>query len=163
MVDPVMGDNGQLYIPEARAQAIKQTLLPLADIISPNIWELSYLTQRAAKTTAQVRKASSQLPCDALITSVRHQGKIGAMLLSSTQACAVYHDEFSAVPHGGGDALAATFIAHSLAGISPAQALAQSTASIFEILATSAPNGELALIKGQDALLHASPLTLETL
>ena len=163
LVDPVMGDNGQLYIPEARAQAIKQTLLPLADIVSPNIWELSYLTQQDTKTTAQVRNAASQLPCDALITSVRHKDKIGAMLLSSALACAVYHDEFGSVPHGGGDALAATFIAHILSGQSPAQALAQSTASIFEILATSAPNGELALIKGQDALITASPLTLETL
>ena len=168
LVDPVMGDmgagdRGQLYIPEKRAQAIKQTLVPLADIISPNIWELSYLTQQETKTIDKVRKAARALPCDALVTSVMHKDKIGALLASKKQACAVYHDKFDTVPHGGGDALAATFIAHILSGKSQTEALAQSTASIFEILAITAASGELALIKGQEALINARPLTLETL
>jgi len=168
LVEPVMGDmgaggRGQLYIPEKRAQAIKQTLVPLAGIISPNIWELSYLAEQETKTIDQIRKAARALPCDALVTSVMYKDKIGALLASDMQACAVYHDKFDAVPNGGGDALAATFMAHILNGKSQAEALAQSTASIFEILALTTANGELALIKGQEALINSRPLTLETL
>ncbi len=163
LVDPVMGDNGKLYIPENRAKAIQQSLLPRADILTPNIWELSYLTHQEAQTLEQVRHAASQLPCDSLVTSVRHNQKIGAMLSSGDKTHAVFHDKFETVPHGGGDALAATFLAHLLRGQSAAEALAQSTASIFEILSTPTANGELALIKAQQALISAPPLTLETL
>ena len=46
-VDPVMGDHGQLYIPEARAAAIIDRLIPQADFITPNMWELGYIKARS--------------------------------------------------------------------------------------------------------------------
>jgi pyridoxine kinase len=37
--DPVMGDNGKMYVPEELLEIYKNTILPLADIITPNQFE----------------------------------------------------------------------------------------------------------------------------
>ncbi|XP_017890265.1 pyridoxal kinase-like, partial [Ceratina calcarata] len=38
--DPVMGDNGKLYVPEALKEIYKKDIVPLADIVLPNQFEL---------------------------------------------------------------------------------------------------------------------------
>ncbi len=43
ILDPVLGDRGRLYLPEDVARAMVATLLPRADIITPNSFELGYL------------------------------------------------------------------------------------------------------------------------
>ena len=40
LVDPVIGDHGALYVAEDVAEAIRDHLLPLATIITPNLFEL---------------------------------------------------------------------------------------------------------------------------
>ena len=40
LIDPVLGDHGKLYVGEAVAQAIRDKLLPLATIVTPNAFEL---------------------------------------------------------------------------------------------------------------------------
>ena len=44
LCDPVIGDVNGLYVPEATAIAIRDQLLPLADVTTPNRFELSWLT-----------------------------------------------------------------------------------------------------------------------
>ncbi len=45
IVDPTIGDSGKgLYVPDAVAQAIAEHLVPRADILAPNAWELAHLT-----------------------------------------------------------------------------------------------------------------------
>uniref|UniRef100_A0A915PRD8 pyridoxal kinase n=1 Tax=Setaria digitata TaxID=48799 RepID=A0A915PRD8_9BILA len=39
--DPVLGDNGRYYVPEEMMPVYRDILVPLADLISPNIFELS--------------------------------------------------------------------------------------------------------------------------
>jgi pyridoxine kinase len=46
LVDPVLGDNARLYVPEDIAIAIRDLLLPLASIATPNAFELAWLTSR---------------------------------------------------------------------------------------------------------------------
>lgn len=41
--DPVMGDNGKLYVPEALNEIYKKEILPLADVLTPNEFELEYV------------------------------------------------------------------------------------------------------------------------
>ncbi len=47
LVDPVMGDDGRLYVPESIAVAIRDHLLPLASILTPNCFELGWLAGSA--------------------------------------------------------------------------------------------------------------------
>lgn len=45
--DPVLGDTPKgLYVPHAVADAIRDRLAPLADILTPNLFELAWLTNR---------------------------------------------------------------------------------------------------------------------
>ena len=44
MVDPILGDAGRLYVAEETAEAIRDELLPLASIATPNLFELQWLT-----------------------------------------------------------------------------------------------------------------------
>src|SRR5215469_1050322 len=43
-LDPVFGDNGRAYAKPGVAEAMARHLLPLADIVTPNAFELSSLT-----------------------------------------------------------------------------------------------------------------------
>ncbi|CAH1369576.1 hypothetical protein MTP99_010999 [Tenebrio molitor] len=42
--DPVMGDNGKMYVPDDLLPVYKNLVLPLADIITPNQFEVELLT-----------------------------------------------------------------------------------------------------------------------
>jgi len=165
LVDPVMGDNGKLYVPENRAQALISKLLPLADITTPNAWELSFITGKTAANLKDIVDAAIGLNTACLVTSVPHNETIGAVFVDGPARYFVHHEEFSSVPHGGGDSLAATFLAHLLSGELRRDALAKSVASIFAILSAAIDTdvGELPLIREQDALIIAKPLPIEIL
>lgn len=162
LVDPVMGDEGALYIPEDRAMMIKSQLVPLANILTPNAWELSYLTGKESETAPAIARTARDWSADTdiLVTSVPVGEDIGALLVTPEEASLVQHKKFDKVPHGGGDALAATYLAHILLGLSPRQALEFSVASIFEVMsaAMKLDAGELPIVRKQDALVQADPL-----
>ena len=153
-VDPVMGDHGQLYIPSSRAAAIIERLIPKADFITPNMWELGYIKPRA-KT----------LP-DLLITSAPDGENIGAVwesrAKSSGERWQVSHARFESVPHGGGDSLAALFLGRLLLGENHANALAKSVASVFELMraADALDAGELPLVRMQAFINDAIALKI---
>lgn len=149
-VDPVMGDHGQLYIPENRAIAILEGLLPMADFITPNLWEFDFISSQ-----------TSDLP-DRLITSVLDGENIGAVWQDSDKRYQVSHAKFETVPHGGGDSLAALFLGRRLLGESPDIALAKSVASVFEIMraADALDAGELPLVRMQAFINDAIALEL---
>jgi len=165
LVDPVMGDNGRLYVPESRAKALITKLLPLADVTTPNAWELSYITDKPSTDLPTILETASTLNTACLVTSVPHRSTIGAVFVDGPARYFVHHEEFDSVPHGGGDSLAATFLAHLLNGYLRRDALAKSVASIFAILSAAIDTdaGELPLVRAQDALVIAKPLPIEIL
>lgn len=62
LCDPVMGDTGPgLYVPEAIAEVMRDRLLPMADIATPNPFELAWLTGRAIATLDDLHAARAQL------------------------------------------------------------------------------------------------------
>lgn len=63
LCDPVMGDAGPgLYVPEAIADVMRDRLLPLADIATPNPFELSWLTGQTIASLADLHTARRLLP-----------------------------------------------------------------------------------------------------
>ena len=151
-IDPVMGDHGRLYISEDRAKAIIEHLIPKADFITPNMWELEFIkTQLAA------------LP-DLLITSVLDGENIGAVWQAGENRWQVSHTKFDSVPHGGGDSLAALFLGRRLLGDTPDKALAKSVAAIFELMraADTLDTGELPLVRMQAFINDAIALDLRS-
>ncbi len=60
--DPVMGDTGPgLYVPEAIAGVMRDRLLPMADIATPNPFELAWLTGQQIHTLADLQAAREAL------------------------------------------------------------------------------------------------------
>ena len=151
-VDPVMGDHGSLYIPETRATAIIQHLIPATDFITPNVWELEF-----------IQKYLSQLP-PRLVTSVPDNANIGAVWQGATRRWQVSHKKFDTVPHGGGDSLAALFLGRRLMGEPAETALAKSVSSVFEIMraANTLDSGELPLVRMQAFINDAIPLDFKS-
>ncbi|CAM9868498.1 unnamed protein product [Chrysoparadoxa australica] len=91
-LDPVLGDDGKLYIPEECLTIYRERLLPLADVVTPNAFEAKLLTGIEIKTEQDAVKACKALhargPRTVLITSViAAEGKlkvIGSQMLNGT-------------------------------------------------------------------------------
>ena len=148
LIDPVKGDDGRLYIPEHRAAAMKDKLTPLADILTPNLYELGYMAGRDLSDVAEIVRAARHIGNDVLVTSVPYGDEIGALWVGETVSY-VGHERFGRIPNGGGDSLAACFLAGRLQGLTPQAAQQFAVSSIFDILS-----------KAQKDNLPELPLTL---
>lgn len=166
LVDPVMGDKGNLYVPSEVAEAIIKTLIPLADFITPNMWEFSLIANTAPKSAADIFITASAMTPSVIITSVKSSDGIGAMLVHDGHAYRVQHAKREHVPHGGGDALSGLALGHLINDLTPREAMARSVASIFEIFKnyeTTTDRGELPLIRLTTHLTETAPLKLQKL
>ncbi|MEQ9245392.1 MAG: pyridoxal kinase, partial [Nitratireductor sp.] len=86
--DPVLGDRGGLYVPEATAAAIRDRLLPLADIATPNRYELAWLTGVDIDgTETAIRAARKAPPADEMLTSAPATSavRLANLLVSETE------------------------------------------------------------------------------
>ena len=62
LCDPVMGDTGPgLYVPEAIAGVMRDRLLSMADVATPNPFELAWLTGQQTRTLADLQAAREAL------------------------------------------------------------------------------------------------------
>ena len=62
LCDPVMGDHGPgLYVPAELAGIMRDRLLPLADLATPNSFELGHLTGRVITGMADLQAAAADL------------------------------------------------------------------------------------------------------
>ena len=154
LVDPVIGDSDSgMYVREAVAEAIRDRLVPRADIITPNQWEHDWLTE-----AAHLPRGVAEL-----ITSYSEGGSIGALYRDGEVEMTVSHERFADVPHGGGDTLAALWLANALRGVGREANLARSVGSVLGILraAVDADAGELPLVREQARLLAPEELEVK--
>lgn len=119
--DPIMGDNSALYVPEGVAAAMKAQLMPLADIITPNRFELEVLSGRKLVARQDIiRAAQSLAPSLVLCSSALSQkGALFSLLISSSEEVEIANERFVDVPHGTGDLLTALFAGHLLNNETP--------------------------------------------
>jgi pyridoxine kinase len=113
LVDPVIGDDDALYVPEALAIAIRDKLVPLATCSTPNAFELSWLTNRAAKDIESAIAVARRLDVpEMLVTSVADGAALANIVITSTSSHTVSSPKLMDVPHGTGDLLAGLFLAY---------------------------------------------------
>ena len=60
-LDPVLGDDGKFYVPEELVSVYKETMLPLATVITPNTFEAQKLSGVTITTEADAVKATQVL------------------------------------------------------------------------------------------------------
>ena len=83
--DPVMGDVGRgFFVRPGIPELMRDTVVPAAQIITPNQFELEYLTGRTTGTVAEVLDAAdaarSMGPQTVLVTSVVHEAAAGGTI-----------------------------------------------------------------------------------
>jgi len=169
LCDPVMGDEGGLYIPIDTARAIRAQLLPIADIIKPNRSELEWICgDRLDNNAAIIAALASYKAKTKLVTSAFPQGEkaTGNLLIDDNKAWLAEHPLIDEPVNGLGDLTASLFFSHLLSGLSAPQALEKSTASVFDCLkhAIKAHSNELLLPASQSFFNHpASTITITSL
>ncbi len=116
LIDPVLGDDDVLYVPVAVAEAIRDHLVPLASIITPNCFELSWLTGLDVSDESSAKSAVRQLKMtEALVTSLPvSSSTIGTLLVADGVNHCITSERKAHVPHGTGDFLAGSYLAHRL-------------------------------------------------
>lgn len=162
--DPVIGDVGRgIFVRPGIPEFLRDEVVPYADILTPNHFELEFLAGREAHTVEDVLAAIDVVrdrgPRDVLVTSVRYDDPSAAETLdvvavSDAGAWAVTTPLLPIAPNGGGDLTAALYLAHLHASGSPATALGLTTSSVFTVLERTLAAGtrELQLIAAQDAI-----------
>lgn len=154
-LDPVFGDNGRAYAKPGVAEAMAAALLPLADIVTPNVFELSSLSGMTIRDAKDALAAVKRLGRPvAAATSVDAGDRIGALAVEGEDVWFATTPRLEDAPHGAGDLFAALFLAARLSGRSLSDALARTTASVFHILSASAGAKEMQLLAEQDVLAN---------
>lgn len=165
LCDPVMGDDHtDLYVPLPVAEAIRDKLLPLADIITPNRFELQWLTGNTVTGLQDAVAAARSLAFPVtLATSLPvSPGRLQTAAIKRDQTAAVTTAHRPNAPHGAGDILSGLFLAAILRGGQPPALLGQVMASLEHILAASGDTGALALPAALHGLDDLSALPVET-
>ncbi|MGZ8363116.1 MAG: bifunctional hydroxymethylpyrimidine kinase/phosphomethylpyrimidine kinase [Caulobacteraceae bacterium] len=138
IVDPVMGDVGKgLYVAAEVAQTIVSDLLPRADVITPNTWELDRLTHMQVRDPASAVAAAKVLGRPVLCTSVMRGNEIGAVYADRNEAWFAAHVNTGPAPRGSGDLLTALFGAAMLEGVPPSHALARAVGGVVETISVA--------------------------
>ena len=139
LVDPVIGDGDSLYVPRDVAIAIRDDLLPLANCITPNRFELSWLTDKPVANMQDALDAAAQLACDeVLATSIPMDGKtIATLAITGGEYAQSLSSLRPSVPNGTGDFLAGLYLAARLNGYAPAQTLNLSSALLESAITRS--------------------------
>ncbi len=165
--DPVLGDaDGGYFVRPGIPELMRQRVVPAAQIITPNQFELEALTGLRVSTMGEVLNAADAArrlgPEVVLVTSVLGQdgppGTIDMVAVDAEGAWQVTTPRLPQTFTGSGDVTAATFLATLLDTADVSGALAHTAAVIYGLLLVTAASGgtELALIAAQDELVHPS-------
>jgi pyridoxine kinase len=148
LCDPVFGDDGEgLYLSEATASAIRDELLPLASLTTPNRFELSWLAGLPVGDAAEARQAAWALGVPTVLaTSIpADDNRLANVLVTRDNAIACFVRRRPSAPHGTGDLLAAMYLGNRLNGHSAAYCLGAAVSSVEASVASSMGQRELPL------------------
>ena len=158
-LDPVTGDNDRLYVPQDQADAIRDILLPLSDITTPNPFELSLLAQTNKMDTNEALVAAAKLlPSKTVLVTSSHammKGNIANLLVEGSSVNLAEHRLVDGPLNGLGDLTAALFLGNILQLNDATLALQKTSASVYEAMSVAARLGsdELTLESSLGSLL----------
>ncbi len=166
--DPVMGNaRSGCFVDPAIPVLLRERVVPQADLITPNQFELGFLTgtqpRTVAETLAAVDLVRTMGPSMVLVTSVEQpdapDDAIEMMACMPEGTWIVRTPRLPMKANGSGDVTAALFTAHLLATGAADVALARTASSVFDLLELTLDSGrrELQLVQAQESIAHPSP------
>ena len=161
--DPVMGDEGRgFFVRPGIPEFMRDVAVPAADVITPNQFELEFLTGSKIRDLDDALEASDKArglgPQTVLTTSLRRRDSsaetIEMLAVSVDGAWLVETPLLPLEVNGAGDATAALFLAHLLRGGDPSEALSMTASTIHAVLDETHRTGsrEIRLVSAQDAI-----------
>ena len=164
--DPVMGSaTSGCFVADSIPPLFRSTIVPAADIITPNQFELGYLTERDVfdldSTLAAVDAAREMGPSTVLVTSVKRpetpEDAVEMIAVDDNGKWIVRTPRLPFKRNGSGDVTAALFTGHYLRGRDAKDALAKTASSVYDLLRVTfeADSPELKLVEAQD--YYANP------
>jgi pyridoxine kinase len=163
LCDPVLGDDSRTYVSHDVVTEL-HNLAALADIITPNAYELSLLSGRVFTTLPEaldaLRRVQRQGPGIVVLTGFIGQDTPDAALdVLAVDGAKAWRLRLPHLPQkfsGAGDVFAALFLSFWLTARDTGNALGKACSALHGVLAATAALGgdELALIEAQNLLLR---------
>ncbi|MFL5107481.1 MAG: pyridoxal kinase PdxY [Xanthobacteraceae bacterium] len=165
--DPVIGDVGRgVFVRPGIPEFMRERVVPSADVVTPNQFELEHLSGHPTSTLSDVLAAVDRVhacgPRVVLVTSLhtRETPKDAVDVLVSDEAgrCRVRTPYLPLQVNGAGDAIAALFFGHLLRVGAAGEAASLAVSAIFGVLSRTleAGSGEILLVEAQDELTNPS-------
>lgn len=146
LIDPVIGDEDVgVYVDPGMVEAYRRHLLPLADGLVPNAFEIGQLTGLPVDDLGQVATAARALMTGrtqwVVATSAAPatwpEGSMRVAVVTPDAVETIDHRRLATTPKGTGDLFSATLAAHRLAGVDVAEAARRACDRVLQVLATS--------------------------
>jgi pyridoxine kinase len=156
LCDPVMGDDPKgLFVHPDIPAVFREVLIPAADILTPNRFELEMLAGFPCNSPEEVRMGAESLlergPSLVLVTGLAYEPNwIESLAVSAGGVWRVRSPRIDAPAFGAGDTFSAIFLGRLLEQPNVARALELACASVTAIL--QATRTELALVPAQSAI-----------
>jgi pyridoxine kinase len=165
--DPVMGDVGSgIFVRPGIPEFMRDQAVPAADLITPNQFELEFLSGMPIKTRhdakAALLKVHAMGPRVVLLTSLlTEETPSDSIDLAASDPTGIYlvrTPRLDVSVNGAGDAIAALFTVHWMRSGSAAEALAKAAASIYGVLKRTADarSQEILTVAAQDEFIAPS-------
>jgi pyridoxine kinase len=165
--DPVIGDADRgVFVVPGVPEFMRDRAVPIADVLTPNQFELEYLTGCPTSTMADVRTAVDALhargPHVVLVTSLRTgetpKDALDVLVSDHSGCCRVRTPNLPLHVNGAGDAIAALFFGHLLRVGAAGEAASLAVSAMFGVLSRTleAGSGEILLVEAQDELVEPS-------
>ncbi len=165
--DPVIGDVGRgVFVRPGIPEFMREKAVPAADIITPNQFELDYLSGRDSRTLQEARDAIKAVhdlgPRTILVTSLHTDATpddaIDLLASDDSGVFLVRTPRLAISINGAGDAIAALFFAHYLRTGRIDEALARAASAVFGVLAKTVAAGarEIQIVAAQNEIVNPS-------
>jgi pyridoxine kinase len=159
--DPVIGDVGRgVFVRPGIPEFMREKAVPAADIITPNQFEIEYLSGMEVTTLESAKEAVSAVqtlgPDVVLVTSLStHETPPDAIDLLAGEGGRFWRvrtPRLSLHVNGAGDAISALFFVHYARSRSAALSLGEAAASTYGLLKRTADAGsrEILTVEAQD-------------
>ena len=165
--DPVIGDVGRgVFVRPGIPEFMREKAVPAADIITPNQFDLDYLSGRDSRTLQEARDAIKAVhdlgPRTILVTSLHTDATpddaIDLLASDDSGVFLVRTPRLAISINGAGDAIAALFFAHYLRTGRIDEALARAASAVFGVLAKTVAAGarEIQIVAAQNEIVNPS-------
>jgi pyridoxine kinase len=168
LLDPVIGDAGRVFVRPGVPEAIVEKLLPLADLCTPNVFELETLTGMKVTDLDSARVAAHALrrrgPRTVILTGLPENGRISTLAVTNQGLWRVTAPRVDRPLNGTGDLISALILGHYLGSKSIAEALRLAASGMAEAIEATVAAGqrELALVPALERIVHPpTPIEVE--